>query len=77
MIAPSKFTPFGKSILSKTPSVVGSDKMEESLVSHFQTHRKNFSSITEYIYTLDTLFVLGVIDLNYKEGTIVYVKRDH
>jgi len=70
MIVPSKFTPFNKSILSRLPAVLEALTEEIKVFDLFKETESNFEDIGEFILAIDSLFVLGRIELEKEKGVI-------
>ena len=73
MIVPSKFTSLDQSILGKLDHLFVEGVDEISIPDLMNLRLKKFSDIGEFMIALDTLFVLGRIELNGKTGVLKYV----
>jgi len=73
MIVPSKFTSLDQSILGKLSHLIVDDVDEISLMELLELRLKKFSDIGEFIMALDTLFVLGRVEIDEKRGVLKYV----
>ena len=73
MITPNKFTSLDKSIIGKVDCLL-LEGVEKITVSELKklTARK-FVDVGEFLLGLDTLFILGRIELDEKNGVIKYV----
>ena len=77
MYFPNKITTFKESIIYKMVSVIEVIKKEDmEILSLYQHCKDGFDSIDEYIYSLEILFILNSIEVEFKGGKIKYVKRD-
>lgn len=77
MIVPDKVYSFNSSVIGKIPYVL--DKLVEKsfkLDMLYKETANHFEDITEFIYAIDTLYVLGRVKVSNKDGVIEYVKRD-
>lgn len=72
MITPSKFTSLDKSVLGKLCHLIMEDVDEISLLELLHIKQRKYADIGEFILALDTLYVLGKIEMNDK-GVIRYV----
>ena len=70
MIVPSKFTPFDQSVLSRLPRVLEKLTHEISIIELFEQTHDSFEDVGEFILVLDTLFVLGRIELDASEEVV-------
>lgn len=77
MIVPNKVTRFNESILGKISFVLGElgDK-EQTVEQLFESTQDYFGGIDEFILSLDVLYVLDAIEVDFYKGVIKYVKRD-
>lgn len=71
---PSKVTPYGESVISKFPIVLGELQARDQTVSGLYYKVRKKIKIQDFIDTLDCLYVLGEITLN--KEVIHYVKRN-
>lgn len=72
MIVPNKFTPLDKSILGKLSYLMLENIDEISLTELLKMNLSKFTDVGEFILALDTLFVLGKIEIS-ENGIIKYV----
>jgi len=70
MITPNKFTPFDQTVLSKLHIILSKIDRETPITNLFLETESNFNDINEFILTLDVLFVLQCISIDFKEGII-------
>lgn len=72
---PNKVIPYRQSVISKFPIILKELETQDwSVLSLYRKQRKNFSSLQEYIDTLDCLFFLGRIELLPGGVKLHYVK---
>lgn len=71
MITPSKTTPFKDSITFKMLGILNEEFEEILLVDLYKNTKKKFVGIDEFIYAVDTLYVLGKIDLDLELGKVI------
>lgn len=64
MIVPNKFTPLDKSILEKLPAILVGLEECASIHDLYQHLESNFEDVGEFLYALDALYVLGVVELD-------------
>ena len=77
MLLPSKITNYKKSIISKfVPVLEVLSKKDKSPMALYKSTRSHFSSVDEFVETLDCLYALGRIELDKEYGVIHYVKRN-
>jgi hypothetical protein len=70
MITPNKAIPFKDSIIFKMLVILDEDFKEMTLVELYEKTKSEFIEIDEFIYSIDTLYVLGKIELNIDQGMI-------
>jgi hypothetical protein len=70
MITPNKTIPFKDSIAFKMTYILDIEFDEISLIDLYKLTKKKFLGIEEFIYSLDTLYVLGKIDMDTDIGKI-------
>ncbi len=73
MAFPSKFTNFDSSILAKISMLILDDVETISLSELIRIRLDKFEDISEFMLTLDVLFVLKKIELEDDKGMIRYV----
>ena len=73
MSFPSKFTNFDKSILAKISVLLLDDVDAITLSELIDTKLDKFEDISELMFALDVLFVLGKIELDEDNGVVRYV----
>lgn len=72
MITPNKFIPFQQSVLAKLYVVMEHRPGPISVKDLFDRVHNRFESLDQFILTLDVLFLLGRIDINFKSGIVTY-----
>ncbi|EDL59528.1 ABC-three component system middle component 7 [Gimesia maris] len=70
MIVPNKFTSLDQSLLSQLPSILEKLENEVTVYELYQKTQKDFEDIGEFILALDSLFVLGRIELDVDKESI-------
>lgn len=70
MITPSKTISFKDSIAFKMMFILDEHFEEISLVELYKKTKRKFLGINEFIYALDTLYVLGKIDIDFDLGKV-------
>ncbi|CAA0234183.1 ABC-three component system middle component 7 [Tenacibaculum maritimum] len=77
MIYPNKHITFEESIIFKMISILenGIDN-EINIHELFHKTKKKFKNADEFIYSLDVLYVLNMIEVDFSNETVKYVKRN-
>ncbi|WP_064515979.1 MULTISPECIES: ABC-three component system middle component 7 [Enterobacteriaceae] len=70
MITPSKSISIQDSILYKMTIILETDFNEINITDLYKKTSSNFSSLDEFVYSLDFLFILEKIILNPANGTV-------
>jgi len=73
MITPSKYIPFEKAIISKMLNLIKSKEQGILVTELYRIHESEFDGIDEFIFSLDVLYALDKIEINFSEGTVLYV----
>lgn len=73
MIIPNKITRLDRSIIGKAGYLILEGIDEIPLQKLMKERLRKFSDIGEFILALDTLYVLGKIELDEDEGMVKYV----
>ena len=76
MIYPNKHIRFEDSIIYKMISILEKGNYEMNIHELFDSTKKKFKNADEFIYSLDVLYVLDMIEVDFAKETIKYVKRD-
>jgi len=72
MLIPTKFTQLEESTIFKMKCILENKKQHESLEDLYFRTRSNFYDISEFLYALDILFVLSIINFDEVSGVIYY-----
>lgn len=72
MLTPSKFTTFDESVLGKLPALLNEGIKEEPLLSAYERTKHIFGDTGEFMYAIDTLYILGKATINFDSGIINY-----
>lgn len=73
MITPSKFVTLENSIIAKLPPLLSEIPGEIELSRLYAQVNKQFSSVDQFMLSLDVLYLLGYIDVDFKTRTVTYV----
>jgi hypothetical protein len=77
MIYPNKHITFEESIIFKMISILeNSNENEVDIHELFNKTKKTFKNADEFIYSLDVLYVLDMIEVDFSNETVKYVKRN-
>lgn len=77
MIYPNKHIRFEESIIYKMLYLLEHQEYTEISISElFSKTISKFQNIDEFIYSLDVLYILNEIEIDFKTETITYVKRN-
>nr|WP_299036318.1 ABC-three component system middle component 7 [uncultured Tenacibaculum sp.] len=77
MIYPNKHITFEESIIFKMISILeNSSEYEVDIHELFKRTKKKFKNADEFIYSLDVLYVLDMIEVDFSKETVKYVKRN-
>lgn len=77
MIYPNKHITFEESIIFKMISILeNSTENEVDIHELFSRTKKKFKNADEFIYSLDVLYVLDMIEVDFSKETVKYVKRN-
>lgn len=72
MITPNKVLSLDESILSRLGAILRKRETPTDLVSLYRSVSDEFESIDDFIVTLDVLFILDKIDINFRTRTVKY-----
>ena len=76
MIYPNKHIQFEESIIYKMIHILDKrNNGEINIHDLFNKTKKKFKNADEFIYSLDVLYVLDMIEVDFQTETIRYVKR--
>ncbi|BDH62498.1 hypothetical protein MTP04_26280 [Lysinibacillus sp. PLM2] len=77
MIVPNKVISFSESIIGKMPIILEYlSKQDMTVKELFFTTQDYFEEIDEFIYSLDVLFLLNAIKVDFGKGVVTYVRKD-
>lgn len=77
MIYPNKNIKVQDSILYKMTHLLEDvEILEISILDLYNRTKSEFNNIDEYIYSLDVLYILEIIDIDFELEKITYVKRN-
>ena len=77
MIYPNKHIRFEESIIYKMIHILeNGDERDVDIHELFSQTKKRFKNADEFIYSLDVLYVLDMIEVDFPNETIRYVKRN-
>ncbi|SFJ54441.1 hypothetical protein SAMN02799624_04932 [Paenibacillus sp. UNC496MF] len=77
MIVPNKVISFSESIIGKMPIIIRRlSKQDMTVKELFFTTQDYFEEIDEFIYSLDVLFLLNAIKVDFDKGVVTYVRKD-
>ncbi|HEK0653739.1 TPA: hypothetical protein SMP51_002738 [Proteus mirabilis] len=71
MITPSKSISIEDSILYKMIIILETEFKEIKITDLYKKTSSKFSSLDEFVYSLDFLFILDELILNPKNGTVI------
>ncbi|WP_417383149.1 ABC-three component system middle component 7 [Gimesia sp.] len=73
MITPNKNITFDESVLSKLSILLDQASENIELTKLFQRTSSKFDDINQFLLTVDVLYVLGRIEIDFNRGTLHYV----
>lgn len=77
MIVPNKVISFSESVIGKMPIILEYlSKQDMTVKELFFTTQDYFEEIDEFIYSLDVLFLLNAIKVDFDKGVVTYVRKD-
>jgi len=77
MIYPNKNIKVQDSILYKMTHLLEDfEVVEIGILELYNRTKSKFNNIDEYIYSLDVLYILEIIDVDFELEKITYVKRN-
>lgn len=77
MIVPNKVIRFSESIIGKMPIILEYLVEQDMTVKELYFITENyFEEIDEFIYSLDVLFLLNVINVDFNKGVVTYVSKN-
>ncbi|WP_071461037.1 ABC-three component system middle component 7 [Bacillus massilinigeriensis] len=77
MIVPNKVISYSESIIGKMLYVLKRISEKEVTIEHLYLSTQDyFEEVDEFIYSLDVLYLLDAIQVDFNKGVVKYVKRD-
>lgn len=77
MIVPNKVIRYSESIIGKMTIILEYiSKQEMTIKELFFTTQNHFDEIDEFIYSLDVLYLLDAITVDFNKGVVSYVSKD-
>lgn len=78
MIVPNKVTAYQESMISKMLNIVEQLEVENKLkvINLFNEVSHEFEGVEEFMYSLEVLFLLEVINVDTDSGVVSYVKTN-
>ena len=77
MIVPNKVISYSESIIGKMLYVLERISEKEVTIEHLYLSTQDyFEEVDEFIYSLDVLYLLDAIQVDFNKGVVKYVKRD-
>lgn len=77
MIYPNKHIKIEDSIIYKMISLLEYETLKIiSVIDLYNKTKSNFRNIDEYIYSLDVLYILDIIEIDFNSQLITYVNRN-
>ncbi len=77
MIVPNKLISYRESIIYKMIIIIDYDNLKKINILDLYNKLKNkYSGIDEFIYSIEVLYILEYIDVDFVTGEINYVKRN-
>lgn len=77
MIYPNKHIKIEESIIYKMIALLEDDTLKIiSVIDLYNKTKSNFKNIDEYIYSLDVLYILNIIEIDFNSQLITYVNRN-
>ncbi|WP_273850062.1 ABC-three component system middle component 7 [Guptibacillus spartinae] len=77
MIVPNKVIRFSDSIIGKMPIILEYISTKEMTIKELYFSTQNhFEEIDEFIYSIDVLYLLDAIRVDFDKGVVKYVSKD-
>jgi hypothetical protein len=73
LISPNKVITLRESALGRAPVILREKASRTNLARLYNTVRKDFESIDQFLLTLDVLYILGQVDVDLSTGALTYV----
>lgn len=76
MIFPNKFIKYEESILNKMFHIVKICEQDKNIPIHvlYKKTESKFSAADEFLYSLDVLYILNVIEVDFVNNIVTYVE---
>lgn len=72
MITPSKYIPFEGSIIFKMLPLLDKNNDGLLITELYSKYEHQYEEIDEFLYSLDVLYALELINVDFQKGTIFY-----
>lgn len=77
MIVPNKVIRFSESIIGKMPIILEFISKQDMTIKELLLATQDyFDEIDEFIFSLDVLFLLDSINVDFDKGVVTYVRKD-
>lgn len=77
MLTPNKVNRFSESIIGKMTFILTEISKQEMTINElYLTTQHYFEEIDEFIYSIDVLYLLDTIHMDFDKGVIKYVNRN-
>lgn len=76
MILPNKFITLNESIISKMLVILEYHDNDIEVHSLYEKLENKYDNIDEFLYSIDLLYVLDLIEIDFIKGVMTYVKRN-
>lgn len=77
MIVPNKVISFSDSVIGKMPIILENISEKEMTIKElFFITQNHFDEIDEFVYSLDVLYILDAIKVDFDKGVVTYVSKD-
>lgn len=73
---PNKVVSIKKSILWKLPDIVECLRNNDNLIEAYHSAEKKIEDINEFLFSIDILYLLDMIEIDNTKGNYSYVKRN-
>nr|WP_312216818.1 ABC-three component system middle component 7 [Clostridioides sp.] len=75
MLIPNKIISYKESIIFKMLKIVNYKMDKISIVDLYSSVNKYYDNVDEFIYSIEVLYLLSYIDVDFDKGEICYVNR--
>lgn len=77
MIVPNKLIKYKESIIYKMLELIKYEERKKiDILDLYYNCKKCYSCIDEFIYSLEVLYILDYIEIDFNRGEVIYVKRN-